>query len=136
MTPRWQISCSCNVPFAVFDEATSFFRGALSEALGEHMRNNVFYASNECFRCARASSAAARRCISTSASAMACPPPPAPPPFPQCSLAYNSTPPFDGYWPTIPPALDFVSIDACASRPLAASKAKLRWLTPSSQIRR
>lgn len=43
---------------------------------------------------------------------MACAPPPAPPPFPQCSLAYNSTPAFDGYWPTIPPALDFVSIDA------------------------
>lgn len=51
---------------------------------------------------------------------MACEPPPAPPPFPQCTLAYNSTPAFDGYWPTIPPALDFVSIDAYASLALVA----------------
>jgi hypothetical protein len=48
-----QISCSCNVPFEVFDEATSFFRGALSDALGLHLRNKVFYATNECFRCIR-----------------------------------------------------------------------------------
>ena len=51
MTTGMQISCSCNVPFSVFDEATSFFRGALSAALGPTLRDKVFYATNECFRC-------------------------------------------------------------------------------------
>ena len=88
-----ELSCSGNIPFAVIDEATSFFRGALSAALGPVLAASVFYVMNECF------------------STFACVPPPDDH-YPPCANAYNSTPMFAGYWPSIPEALDYISMDA------------------------
>lgn len=85
-----EISCSCAVPFAVFEEATSFFRGALSANLGLGHEHDVFYATNECF------------------STFACGVPPNCGNL--CPNCFNKMAP--GYWPSIPSALDYVSMDA------------------------
>ena len=113
-----EVSCSCNVPFVAFDLAAAFFRNTLTAALNAAAGGgrSVFYTTNECF------------------SALACVPPPGVTPTSMpgvvagCKEAYNSTfsrnqgtPVFAGYWPHVPRALDFVSMDAYVDSPNSTS---------------
>lgn len=113
-----EVSCSGNVPFVAFDKAATYFRRALTAALararvGEDAADvgGVFYTTNECF------------------SAFACVPPPGEcgdnsAECAQCKLVYNTSltqPPFAGYWPHVPRALDFVSMDAYVDAPNSTS---------------
>eukprot|EP01052_Picozoa_sp_SAG31_P000255 SAG31_NODE_8_length_42345_cov_10.980992_7_plen_373_part_00 len=103
-----EISCTCNIPFWAVDSATSFFRGLLES---KHACTGLIYATNECMN------------------TMGCPPPPqqvcpgccggpnvcgdggsCPGCVTSCGVR-NATHGFEGYWPTVPAALDYVSVD-------------------------
>ena len=104
-----EISCTCDIPFWAVDAATSFFRGLMESKHASFGR--LIYATNECMN------------------TMGCPPPPqqvcpgccSGPKVcggggscPGCAVSCgvrNATHGFEGYWPTVPAALDYVSVD-------------------------
>jgi hypothetical protein len=101
-----ELSCSGNAPFAVIEAGTSYFRGALSAALsaaGVPTSKWPFYAINEC------------------QTTMGCTPSAVGPVCPACPpgcgdpggmKTHHGNLSFGGYWPSVPSALDFVSVDA------------------------